>query len=136
MIMKKILLGFLCLVLIGGAVFAGGGKDEGAASGSAPTTITLWFYMENKMQQEVLDGLIAQFNASQSGVVAQTRYIPFADFKKQLSIGATASELPDIVIIDNPDHASYSAMGIFADITGKVDISQYFDGPIASASLD
>ena len=47
------------------------------------------------------------------------KYIPFADFKKQLSIGASA-ELPDLVIIDSPDHASYAAMGIFADISDKV----------------
>ena len=68
-----------------------------------------------------------------------TKYIPFADFKKQLSIGAAASELPDIVIIDNPDHASYSAMGIFADITDKLaswpDLKQYFEGPLNSCKL-
>ncbi len=136
--MKKVLCS-VCLILIAFSVFAGGGRERGAqtsADASSPKTITLWFYMENKMQQEVLDGLINQFNGSQTAVVAQSRYIPFADFKKQLSIGVTASELPDIVIIDNPDHASYAAMGIFADIPGKIDTSQYYEGPMASAMLD
>jgi multiple sugar transport system substrate-binding protein len=137
--MKKVMFVFLCLLLISIPVFAGGGKEGGTGTPKGvPTakTITLWFYMENKMQQEVLDGLIQRFNGSQTGIVAQSRYIPFADFKKQLSIGATASELPDIVIIDNPDHASYAAMGIFADISGKIDTSQYYDGPLASCSLN
>lgn len=137
--MKKGFFGFLCLLFISSLVFAGGGREarSGTSGGaSSAKTITLWFYMENRMQQEILDDLIARFNSSQTGVIAQSRYIPFADFKKQLSIGATASELPDIVIIDNPDHASYAAMGIFADITGKVDTSQYFEGPLASATLD
>lgn len=62
--------------------------------------------------------------------------MPFADFKKQLSIGATADVLPDIVIIDSPDHASYAAMGIFADVTGKFDVSTFYEGPINSCTLD
>ena len=68
------------------------------------------------------------------------KYIPFADFKKQLSIGASAAELPDLVIIDSPDHASYAAMGIFADISDKVSdwdgIDQYYEGPLNSCKLD
>lgn len=66
----------------------------------------------------------------------EAKYVPFADFKKQLSIGASASELPDLVILDNPDHASYAAMGIFADLTGRFDVSTYYDGPVNSCTLD
>ena len=98
--------------------------------------VTLWYYWETPKHQETLGRVINDFNASQSNSKVEAKYIPFADFKKQLSIGATASELPDIVIIDGPDHASYAAMGIFADVTGKFDAGQYFDGPINSCSLD
>ena len=62
--------------------------------------------------------------------------VPFADFKKQLSIGAAADALPDLVILDNPDHAAYAAMGVFADITGKFDVSTYYPGPVNSCTLD
>ena len=55
-------------------------------------------------------------------------------------MGMAASDLPDIVIIDNPDHAAYAKMGLFADITDKVKaisgIDQFFDGPMKSATLD
>lgn len=68
--------------------------------------------------------------------MVEAKYVPFADFKKQLSIGASADELPDIVILDNPDHASYAAMGIFADLTDKFDVSNYYDGPVNSCKLD
>lgn len=44
--------------------------------------------------------------------------------------------MPDIAIIDGPDHASYAAMGIFADITDKMDVSEYYEGPIDSCTLD
>jgi multiple sugar transport system substrate-binding protein len=103
-------------------------------------TVTVWNYWETPKHQETLARVCKDFNSSQSTITVVTKYIPFADFKKQLSIGAAASELPDIVIIDNPDHASYSAMGIFADITDKLaswpDLKQYFEGPLNSCKLN
>ena len=80
--------------------------------------------------------MIATYNESQDAYNLTAKYVPFADFKKQLSIGASASELPDLVILDSPDHASYASMGIFADLTGKFDVSTYYEGPVASATLD
>ena len=88
--------------------------------------IDIWYYWENEQHQEILAKELDKFNDSQEEIVAKAKYVPFADFKKQLSIGATSSELPDIAIIDGPDHASYAAMGIFADLTGKIDTEQYF----------
>ena len=102
--------------------------------------VSVWYYWETIKHQEILNSVISDFNASQDKVEAKAQYVPFADFKKQLSIGATADVLPDIVIIDGPDHASYAAMGIFADLTEKLrdwpDLSQYFQGPINSCTLD
>ena len=100
------------------------------------TNVTLWYYWETPKHQETLGGVIDKFNNSQAEIKVEAKYVPFADFKKQLSIGATASSLPDIVIIDGPDHASYAAMGIFKDVSGKFEVNQYFDGPINSCSLD
>lgn len=103
-------------------------------------TVTIWNYWETPKHQETLARVCKDFNSSQDKIEVVTKYIPFADFKKQLSIGAAASELPDLVIIDNPDHASYSAMGIFADITDKLaswpDLKQYFEGPLNSCKLN
>ncbi len=106
--------------------------DATAASGD----MTIWYYWEGENQQKALDTLIQQYNGSQSNVTVEAKYVPFADFKKQLSIGASADELPDLVILDNPDHAAYAAMGIFADITDKFDVSTYYDGPVNSCTLD
>lgn len=98
--------------------------------------IDIWYYWENEQHQEILAKELDKFNDSQEEIVAKAKYVPFADFKKQLSIGATSSELPDISIIDGPDHASYAAMGIFADLTGKIDTEQYYEGPMTSCMLD
>lgn len=112
------------------------GVLAGAVQVSAAEDITLWYYWENEGHQRALNEMIGTYNSSQDVYAVTAKYVPFADFKKQLSIGASASELPDLVILDSPDHASYASMGIFADITGKFDVSTYFEGPVASATLD
>lgn len=109
---------------------------EEVAASSASGDVTIWYYWETEGHQKALDHIIQEYNGSQDGIKVEAKYVPFADFKKQLSIGASADELPDIVILDNPDHASYAAMGIFADITGKFDVSNYYEGPVNSCTLD
>jgi len=102
--------------------------------------LTLWFYFEGKTQFDVIKTLTDGFAAQNAQIEVEPVYIPFADFKKRLSVGIAAEELPDIVIIDNPDHAAYAAMGLFADVTDALadwpDKGQYFDGPWKSASYE
>ncbi|WP_337102421.1 ABC transporter substrate-binding protein [Paenibacillus sp. YIM B09110] len=102
--------------------------------------LTLWFYFEGKLQFDIVKSLTDGFSEKNPNIEVEPVYIPFADFKKRLSVGLAASDLPDIVIIDNPDHAAYAAMGLFADITDNLadwaDKDQYFEGPWKSASYD
>lgn len=114
------------------------GLLTGSVTVSAAETadITLWYYWENEGHQKALNEMIEKYNSGQSDYKLTAKYVPFADFKKQLSIGASASELPDLVLLDSPDHASYASMGIFADVTGKFDVSNYYEGPVASCTID
>ena len=70
------------------------------SSGEASGDVTIWYYWETPGHQEALDHIIQEFNSQQDKVNVQAKYVPFADFKKQLSVGASAGELPDIVIPD------------------------------------
>lgn len=137
--MKKKVVSMLMIAALTAGMLIGcgsssGGSDTGGEGGKQQ--IDIWYYWENESHQAILNSELDKFNESQDEVEATATYVPFADFKKQLSIGASSAELPDIVIIDSPDHASYTAMGIFADITDKVDVSQYYEGPIASCMQD
>ena len=123
------------------SAFAAGKKDgtkttTSAVAGSPSGDVVIWYYWETIGHQKALDHIITEFNNKQSAIKVSAKYVPFADFKKQLSIGAAAAELPDLVILDNPDHASYASMGIFADITGKFDVSTYYPGPVNSCTLN
>lgn len=153
--MKKILTALLLATLVttmitgcssgsGAATVAGSEKTEEAKTEKAAETkgsvtasdVTIWYYWETEGHQKALNHIIEEFNGKQEDYKVQAKYVPFADFKKQLSIGASADELPDLVILDNPDHASYAAMGIFADLTGRFDVTTYYDGPVNSCTLD
>ncbi len=118
------------------AAMAAGTLTGAVANAEETQDVTLWYYWETEGHQVALNEMIDKYNASQDAYAVTAKYVPFADFKKQLSIGASANELPDLVILDSPDHASYASMGIFADITDKMDVSTYFEGPVASATLD
>lgn len=151
--MKKVL-AVLMVVCLCGALLAGcaqpspveetNNQTQGAVQsngGSADkTNVEIWYYWETQSHQELLSGVIEDYNNSQDAVSVSASYTPFADFKKQLSIGVVSDELPDLVIIDNPDHAAYAAMGIFADLTDKLadwpDLAQYFTGPMGSLTYE
>ncbi len=110
------------------------GSDSGTEASAED--VTIWYYWETEGHQVALDKVIEDYNNSQDTYEVTAKYVPFADFKKQLSIGASADELPDIAILDSPDHASYATMGIFEDLTGKFDVDTYYEGAVDSCTLD
>lgn len=110
------------------------GSDNGTEASAED--VTIWYYWETEGHQVALDKVIEDYNNSQDTYEVTAKYVPFADFKKQLSIGASADELPDIAILDSPDHASYATMGIFEDLTGKFDVDTYYEGAVDSCTLD
>ncbi len=85
--MRKLITAMLAL-LVAGAVFASGAKEQGtvAAGGEEKKTVTIWSYWETVKHQETLAKVCKDYNASQDKVEVVVKYVPFADFKKQLSI--------------------------------------------------
>ncbi len=141
--LRKIAAMGLATVLAVGMLAGCGGTENstdagGEASDTAEVTkeVTIWYYWETEGHQVALDQVISDFNESQDTYEVTAEYVPFADFKKQLSIGASADVLPDIAILDSPDHASYASMGIFEDLTGKFDVDNYYEGTVNSCTLD
>lgn len=156
---KQWLVAMLVLVLVMGC--SNGGSTQGSADetsggnsaddstgvelGSNDTddsekkTVTIWDYFETDAQKAMMTELLDDFNASQDEYVAEHVYVPFANFKNQLTMGLQTDDLPDLVIIDNPDMASYIALGLFADITDQIsdiDLSAYIEGPLQSTMYE
>lgn len=132
---KKAISLLLCGALTLGMVGCQSGSNQSAtntAKASGKVKLRVWDAYANNSQKAWL-AAIDKFNTSQDKVEIVNEYIPFADIKKQLSIGLTAQNLPDIVVIDNPNQAAFSAMGLLEDLTPKInnwsEKDKYFEGP-------
>lgn len=118
-------------------------SDTGVAtsttdSGKTGGSLRIWTYLSGN-EQKVFEGQIAQYEKDK-GIDIEAEFIPFGDYKKQISVAIGAGSLPDIIMIDNPDHAAFASMGVFADITDKVNSwdakDKYFEGPMKSTMVD
>ena len=93
----------------------GGGGEEGGGEGA----YTMWSYFQGSAK-EAVNTHIQSFMKANPGVTIKHRYVPFDSLKQKLLQGATTGQLPDIVIIDDPDHSSFAEIGIFADLTQQI----------------
>jgi multiple sugar transport system substrate-binding protein len=115
-----------------------GGGDGGSSSksgGGGKVALTWWDYYNEANERAVKDR-IERYKTKNPNVTITRTAQPFAQLKQKLLQGATAGELPDMVVIDNPDHSSFAALGVLTDISDQVKSwgqrSEYFEGPFNS----
>ncbi len=82
--------------------------------------LLLWSYYETDGQIVGLDNLMDEYNSSQDEYEISWEYVPMTEFDNRIARAYTEKELPDIVIIDNPDMRKYIQLDIFEDITDYV----------------
>ena len=121
--------------IVGGASVGAAVVSTSSASARQATTLTWWDYYQSGANQAAIKKQLAAYSAS-TGVQINRTEFAFADLKQRLLQGATAGQLPDIAVIDNPDHQSFAALGVLADLTDKVSAwgqqASFFKGPFDS----
>ncbi|WP_010277922.1 ABC transporter substrate-binding protein [Paenibacillus senegalensis] len=109
------------------------GSGGSAAPEEEQVTITWWDFQPNEAMIESLQTLIDAYEKEHPNVKIERTFVPFADIKNKLLIGSAAGQLPDIVMIDGPDHQAFAASGVLEDITDKVEAwgeaDMYFEAP-------
>jgi multiple sugar transport system substrate-binding protein len=104
-----------------------------------PTPLRLVAYYRTGLLQDVMQQLVAEYNASHPAVVVRLEYVPFADLRRYLLVANASGELPDVAVIDNPDHAFFAEEGLLLDITDRVQRwsgnGHFFAGPWRSTFL-
>jgi multiple sugar transport system substrate-binding protein len=97
-------------------------------------TLTWWDYYQDDGANSVATlNQHKRYMEAHPNVTIERTYIPFADLKTKLLQGAAAGQLPDIAVIDNPDHQAFASLGILEDLTERVtawgEADSYFTGP-------
>ncbi len=117
-----------------GATFA----PQSYARQDAEVTITWWDYFSDA-NGAAMDAQFARYMEANPNVTIERTYIAFADLKQRLLQGAAAGDLPDVVVIDNPDHQAFSSLGVFEDVTDRVaewgQAENFFEGPWFSTTF-
>ncbi len=115
-------------------------QTTAAGNAQGKQEINIWHYFGTESIQVEFQKWVDEYNAQSDTAFVKVTVLPFADFKKQLSMSAVADSLPDMVFIDNCDCAAYSAMGIFEDITDRVaqfpQFDEYYDQIMATCTYD
>ncbi|QCI99339.1 ABC transporter substrate-binding protein [Agrobacterium larrymoorei] len=101
--------------------------------------LTLWS-LDRDIQPA--PNLIKEFNAQNNGVQIEYRQIQFDDVVSEAMRAYSTGKAPDIIAIDNPNHAMFASRGAFLDLTDMIGKSttikaeNYFPGPLKSATWD
>jgi len=121
----------------GGAIgLAGASSLAGYRSSRAQEAVTLtwWdYYPAGNANAIAADNQHKRFMESHPNIKIERTAVAFGDLKQKLLQGATSGDLPDIAVIDNPDHQAFAALGVLVDLTDRVttwgQASNYFKGP-------
>ncbi|MDM5338605.1 sugar ABC transporter substrate-binding protein [Fictibacillus enclensis] len=119
----------LALFLVLPACESAEGKQDGKIK------LTWWDYYGSEAAV-AMNNAIKTYEKAHPNVDIERIEVPFGELKKKILLGAAGGELPDILIIDNPDHQMLAEAGILADLTKKVNVwgqeKNYFEGPLSS----
>jgi multiple sugar transport system substrate-binding protein len=101
-------------------------------------TLTLW--TESATGAEAT--FAGEFSEMDNGITIEVREIRFDDIVTETLRAFATRTNPDIISIDNPDHAAFAARGAFLDLTDlaagsdQIDMDNYFPGPRSSFTWD
>jgi multiple sugar transport system substrate-binding protein len=110
------------------------GLTSGIKPANAVTTIELWtYYGDAGKAAECLVKSADDWAKSQGEFTLKIRNLPFSQFNQLVTQAIAANSVPDILIVDNPDHARFASIGALADLTDKVkewgQADKYLPGP-------
>lgn len=83
-----------------------------AGAASAQTELSLWYHgAGNKVEREILTGIIRDFNESQSEWKVKLEEFPQAEYNESVTAAALSNSLPDILDMDGPNMPNWAWAG-------------------------
>jgi multiple sugar transport system substrate-binding protein len=132
----------LFVVSTGFPVFAGGARSSGGSSATAgKLNVQWWHYFTNTSPSgSYVSNLIREYNARPDGkLIVTDQYLPRNDLLRRYALGVVSNDLPELGMVDNPDSASFAAMGMWLDVTdltAQLKNPRFLEGPLNSGKLN
>lgn len=99
--MKKLLIMVLLAAVLVGV--GSTGHNPKPTHAQSPTELTMWYHgAGNEVEREILLGIIADFNASQSDWTISLEEFPQNSYNESITAAALSGDLPDIIDVDGP----------------------------------
>lgn len=121
--------------LAGTGMFAAACGSGEPAAPADPKVVRWWDYTTD---QAPVENMLKRFMAENPDITVERRSIPYDDTKRILLQSAGQGSLPDIVVVNNPDHQQFAELGIAEDITDRLktwgQVDQYVEAAIGSAT--
>ncbi|GHT93377.1 ABC transporter substrate-binding protein [Spirochaetia bacterium] len=137
----KIIVALLLGMVIITGLSAGGKQSASskAATAGGKTRIQFW-HSESTERRLYLEKMVDRYNVLPNGkAFVDIQYLPSNELLKRYTLGVVSNELCEIAYIDNPDTASFAAMGMLIDITARAATlpnPTYLEGPFNSGKLN
>jgi multiple sugar transport system substrate-binding protein len=102
-------------------------------------TITIWSLDD---ENQPATHLAQEFSDMDNGIKVDYRMVQFDDVVSEAMRAFATGQSPDIIAVDNPEHALFASRGAFLDLTDRIanseaiDPENYFPGPLASVTWD
>jgi multiple sugar transport system substrate-binding protein len=94
-----------------------------ASVAQAQETLTMWYHgAGNEVEQKIVNGLIADFNGSQTDWKVELQSFPQGAYNDSVVAGALAGNLPDILDVDGPIMPNWAWAGYLQPL--KIDESK------------
>ncbi len=140
---KRLMSGCIAFTMTAALLAGCGGSEKKTAAKTkdGKTELVMWTFMtkENSYGKAFYDAVDA-FSESSDEYTVKIEQIPFSQLVSKITVAAQSKSLPDIIQVDGCDHASFSAMGIFADLTDKVESEmsdlEFYPGPLESCKYE
>jgi len=106
----------------------------------AQTTLEWWDYYTDGANNAAVSALIETYEEAHPEVDINRTTVPFGDLKARIIQAAATGTMPDLLIVDNPDHQAIAAQGALADLTEVMADWEakdlYFEGPWSSTMYE
>ena len=95
-----------------GALALAGVSMLGLSAKAEDVKLTIWSL---DRPEQPTPNLVAEFNKLNNGIQIEYRQIQFDDVVSEAMRAYSTGQAPDIIAIDNPEHALFSSRGAFLD---------------------